>query len=153
MAEAPNFHNIYLYLPVFPTEYHLRIIFNHSHCQNIHSQIQNSCFKNFLNFGDKYVPSKRLFAWGGKSWDINWFTLQQTSYNHYGVNLRPIFKTPELTMHIVPQGPRGDANQKYLRSDWMGFCCGKTRRFWAGFLVTEKSDILTAFVTWRGSRG
>ena len=62
------------------------------------------------------------------------------------MNLRQIYKAPELTMHIVSWGPRVDADQKNL-SDWMGFCCSKTRRFCAGFLVTEEIHILTAFVT------
>ena len=30
-------------LPWFPSEHHLRIIFDFSHCQNIHSQSQNCC--------------------------------------------------------------------------------------------------------------
>ena len=30
-----------------PSEYYPRIMFSHSHCQNIHSQSQNKCLKNF----------------------------------------------------------------------------------------------------------
>ena len=30
-------------------------MFDHSHCQNIHSQSQNCRFQNFLAFGEKYV--------------------------------------------------------------------------------------------------
>ena len=37
------------YLPWFQSEYHLRIIFDLSHCQNIHSQSQNLCLKNLSN--------------------------------------------------------------------------------------------------------
>ena len=54
------------YSPWFPSEYHLRIIFDHSHCQNIHSQSQNCCSKNFLIFGEKLVPqSAQMCATGG----------------------------------------------------------------------------------------
>ena len=57
---------IYQYLPRFPSEYHLRIIFDLSHCQNIHSQSQNCCLKNFLIFGKIVVPqSARICAIGG----------------------------------------------------------------------------------------
>ena len=31
------------------------IIVDHGHCQNIHYQSQNRCFKNFLIFGEKQV--------------------------------------------------------------------------------------------------
>ena len=52
--------------PAHPSEHHLRIIFDFSHCQNIHSQSQNCCFKNFLIFGKKIVPqSARICAIGG----------------------------------------------------------------------------------------
>ena len=54
------------YLPWFPSGYHPRIMFDHSQCQNIHSQSQNCCFKNFLIFGKKFVPqSARICAIGG----------------------------------------------------------------------------------------
>ena len=32
------------YLPLYPSEYHLRILFDHSHCQTIHSQRPNYLF-------------------------------------------------------------------------------------------------------------
>ena len=54
------------YLPWFQSRYHLRIIFDLCHCQNIHSQSQNGCFKNFLIFGKNIVPqSARICAIGG----------------------------------------------------------------------------------------
>ena len=54
------------YLPWFPSEYHIRIIFDHCHFRNIDSQSQNCCFKNFLIFGKKIVPqSARICAIGG----------------------------------------------------------------------------------------
>ena len=53
------------YLPWFTSEYHLRIMFDHSYCQNVHSQSQNRCFKEFANFRRKIPATKRPFAWGG----------------------------------------------------------------------------------------
>ena len=53
------------YLPWFTSEYHLRIMFDHSYCQNVHSQSQNRCFKEFANFWRKIPATKRPFAWGG----------------------------------------------------------------------------------------
>ena len=44
------------YLIWFLSEYHIRIILDYSHFQNIDSQCQNWCFKNFLRFGEKHVP-------------------------------------------------------------------------------------------------
>ena len=44
------------------SEYHLRIIFDHSPCQNIHSQSKNCCLKNVLIFSEKQVPQS---AWKG----------------------------------------------------------------------------------------
>ena len=32
------------YLPWYPSEYHLRIMFDHSHCQNIHFKSQNRSY-------------------------------------------------------------------------------------------------------------
>ena len=76
-------------------------------------------------------PQSVCLLEGGKSWDINCFTLQQTSYNHYGVNLRPIYKTPELTMHIMPQGPRGWCQSK-VSEEWLD-----------GFLLWENTALLS----------
>ena len=53
------------YIPWFTSEYHLRIMFDHSYCQNVHSQSQNRCFKEFANFRRKIPATKRPFAWGG----------------------------------------------------------------------------------------
>ena len=57
------------YLPWFPSEYHLRIMFDHSYCQNIHSHSQNHCFKEFAHFRRKTPATKRPFAWGGVGWN------------------------------------------------------------------------------------
>ena len=40
-------------------------MFDHSYCQNVHSQSQNRCFKEFANFRRKIPATKRPFAWGG----------------------------------------------------------------------------------------
>ena len=34
-------------------------MFDHSHCQNVHSQSQNHCFKEFANFRRK-IPARLL---------------------------------------------------------------------------------------------
>ena len=57
----------YHYLPRYQSEYHLRILFDHSYCenkltQNIHSQSQNCCFKKVANFGGKIPATRRPFA-------------------------------------------------------------------------------------------
>ena len=68
------------YLSWFPSEYHIRIIFDHSHFQNISSKNKNCCFKNFLCFGVKHVPQSAVIAmpkytrffvaWGSPKHDI-----------------------------------------------------------------------------------
>ena len=60
------------YLPWFPSEYHWRIMFDHSYCQNIHSRSHNRCFKEFANFRRKIPATKRPFAWGGGGWNAIW---------------------------------------------------------------------------------
>ena len=40
-------------------------MFDHSYCQNIHSQSQNRCFKEFAHFLRKIPATKRPFARGG----------------------------------------------------------------------------------------
>ena len=52
------------YLPWFTSEYHLRIMFDHSYCQNVHSQSQNSCFKEFANQQKNMPQSVRLLEGG-----------------------------------------------------------------------------------------
>ena len=42
------------YLPWFPSEYHLWIMFDNSYCQHVLSQSQKRCFKEFAHFGKKY---------------------------------------------------------------------------------------------------
>ena len=42
------------YLPWFPSEYHLWIMFDNSYCQHVLSQSQKHCFKEFAHFGKKY---------------------------------------------------------------------------------------------------
>ena len=37
-------------------------MFDHSYCQNVHSQSQNRCFKEFANFWQKIPATKHLFA-------------------------------------------------------------------------------------------
>ena len=54
------------YLPWFPSEYYLRTMFDHSYCENIHSQSQNRRFKEFVHFRRKIPATKRPFAWGGE---------------------------------------------------------------------------------------
>ena len=41
-----------------------KIMLGHCHGQNIHSHIQNRCFKKMTKFRPKKVPTKRPFAWG-----------------------------------------------------------------------------------------
>ena len=56
------------HLPRFQSEYHLRIIFDQSQYQNIHSQSKNCCFKevsHFLVQNMCYVYSARMCAKGG----------------------------------------------------------------------------------------
>ena len=60
------------YLPWLSSEYHLRIMFDHSYCQNVHSQSQNRCFKEFANFRQKIAATKRPFAWGAGGWNAIW---------------------------------------------------------------------------------
>ena len=40
-------------------------MFDHSYRQNVHSQSQNRCFKEFANFRRKIPATKRPFARGG----------------------------------------------------------------------------------------
>ena len=40
-------------------------MFDHSYCQNVHSQSQNRCFNEFANFRRKIPATKRPFARGG----------------------------------------------------------------------------------------
>ena len=51
------------YLPRYPPDYHLRIMFDHSHCQNIHSQSKKRCFKEFTYFRRKIPSTNRPFVW------------------------------------------------------------------------------------------
>ena len=44
-------------------------MFDHSYCQNIHSQSQNRRFKEFAHFRRKIPATKRPFAWGGGGWN------------------------------------------------------------------------------------
>ena len=74
------------YLPWFTSEYHLRIMFDHSYCQNIHSRSHNRCFKEFANFRRKIPAKKRPFASGGKEyhkklWFPNNFFLWDPAYH------------------------------------------------------------------------
>ena len=57
------------YLLWFPSKCHLRIMFDHSYCQNIHSQSQNRRFKEFAHFRRKIPATKRRFAWGAGGWN------------------------------------------------------------------------------------
>ena len=51
-------------LPWFTSEYHLRIMFDHIHCQNVHSQSQNCCFKEMLIFSEKYLSQSVRLLFG-----------------------------------------------------------------------------------------
>ena len=140
------------------------------HCCNLWTALISVGLSNECLWSNRNVHSCLVSRWLRPTWyhgagntqRIFWgephcFTLHPTPYTlHPTISYSVYWSEPQadlrLTMHIGPWAPRDDANRKYL-SDWIGFCCGKTRRFfWAGFFVTEKSDILTAFVTWRGSR-
>ena len=46
-----------------PWEYYPRIVFVHSHCQNINSQSQNHCFRELSDRWQKIHPHKLLFDW------------------------------------------------------------------------------------------
>ena len=48
------------YLPRYPSEYHQKIMFDHSHYQNIHSESQNQNQKNLLIFVENC--SHKLFV-------------------------------------------------------------------------------------------
>ena len=44
------------YLPRYPSQYHLRIMFDHYHCQNIYSRSQNHSLKKLTTFRRKKLP-------------------------------------------------------------------------------------------------
>ena len=52
----------------------IRIIFDQSHCQNIHFQSQNHCFKECTTFRQKYLAQNVRLLWEFGGWQNSFWT-------------------------------------------------------------------------------
>ena len=114
-CQASTFYHIYLYLPVFPSECHQRIILTIFIVTMSIPNVKITVFLELSHFCRKICAPKRLFAWWRGGWNAIWqnsgwkwfrvagsslspvnthsFKLKLTSTHYSGINWKSLYQT------------------------------------------------------------